>query len=190
MFFQNGITKIGDLGIAKWIHSEEKENFIQGTPIYLAPECILESKYNYKTDIWAVGVCIYQLLTLGVPFRGKNISELENAIINNKPKEISKLYSDELKGIVLSMMDKDSMSRPTVEECINILETNLLDIQIQTNNFEKVINYNTDSHRSSISFVKPNINKHTKTRSSVSNFIINNDRNINSGSKLTIFDLK
>lgn len=46
-----------------------------GTPYYIAPE-VLDGKYNYKCDIWSVGVIAFLLLSGNPPFFGKNETEI------------------------------------------------------------------------------------------------------------------
>lgn len=54
--------KIIDWGCSKKYASEKEQmHDVVGTPFYIAPE-VLSRKYNYKCDIWSLGVILYQLL--------------------------------------------------------------------------------------------------------------------------------
>ena len=48
---------------------------IVGTPYYMAPE-VLEGKYNFKCDLWSMGVLMYVLLCGYLPFQGDNRAEV------------------------------------------------------------------------------------------------------------------
>ena len=65
------IVKIGDFGLAKKLSGTN--NFAVstkiGTPNYMAPEIFCGEKYNEAVDIWALGVCLYEMLTLKRPFK-------------------------------------------------------------------------------------------------------------------------
>ena len=61
--------KIGDLGIAKQLNArEDLTRTMIGTPYYLSPEIVKGFSYNHKTDIWSLGVILYELCTLKRPF--------------------------------------------------------------------------------------------------------------------------
>lgn len=66
-------VKIGDLGVSKVINdSSFFAHTIIGTPYYLSPELCEERPYNEKSDIWAMGCVLYELMTGDHPFQAKN----------------------------------------------------------------------------------------------------------------------
>ena len=63
------MVKLGDFGIAKVLSgTDENAMTVVGTPYYLSPEIIDEKPYNYKSDIWSLGVLLYELCALRPPF--------------------------------------------------------------------------------------------------------------------------
>ena len=54
---------------------------IVGTPYYLSPEIIQNNPYNSKSDIWSLGVLLYEMCALKPPFNGKNIHMLAMQIV-------------------------------------------------------------------------------------------------------------
>ena len=65
---------IMDLGLSEKVgqHNPEEQDFC-GTPSYCSPEIILQNNYRGKeSDIWALGVILYQMLTNSLPFRGSS----------------------------------------------------------------------------------------------------------------------
>jgi NIMA (never in mitosis gene a)-related kinase len=73
----NGIVKLGDFGIARVLSTTiEQAVTIVGTPYYLSPEIIKNEPYNFKSDMWSLGVILYELCALKPPFNGNNIHML------------------------------------------------------------------------------------------------------------------
>ena len=58
-----------------------------GTPFYFSPELINGKPYREPSDVWALGVLLFELLTLQRPFNGDNIASLAIAITNGKHDE-------------------------------------------------------------------------------------------------------
>lgn len=55
-----------------------------GTPFYLAPELWENLEYSEKSDMWSLGVILYELCTFEKPFLGTNMEELKEKIQKNK----------------------------------------------------------------------------------------------------------
>ena len=72
--------KIADFGFAKHFEVLEVDSMMEtlcGTPLYLAPEIIIDKKYTLYSDLWSVGIIMYQLFYHTTPFQTpKNILEL------------------------------------------------------------------------------------------------------------------
>jgi NIMA (never in mitosis gene a)-related kinase len=69
-----GIAKLGDFGIAKVLQSTiDHAKTIVGTPYYLSPEIIESRPYNFKSDIWSLGVLLYEICALKPPFNGASL---------------------------------------------------------------------------------------------------------------------
>lgn len=67
IFIHNGEAKLADFGFAKYTKNRFKDINI-GSPIYMSPEGLIENIYGPKTDIWAFGMLIYELLHGETPF--------------------------------------------------------------------------------------------------------------------------
>lgn len=62
--------KISDFGFSCFFDPEKGLELVLGSPLYMAPEIILNKTYNEKVDIWSIGVISYMLLTGRNPFPG------------------------------------------------------------------------------------------------------------------------
>ncbi len=67
----DGALRIADFGFSKRRSLVERENYNVGTPIYMPKESLTANIYNEKTDVWAMGITLYEMLFGYVPFRGK-----------------------------------------------------------------------------------------------------------------------
>jgi NIMA (never in mitosis gene a)-related kinase len=73
--YSDGTVKIGDLNVSK-IMKEQLSYTQTGTPYYACPEVWRDKPYDFKSDIWSLGVIIYEIATLAVPFKADTIDEL------------------------------------------------------------------------------------------------------------------
>jgi NIMA (never in mitosis gene a)-related kinase len=77
--------RIGDLGVAKSVSSSSDfAHTMVGTPYYLSPEMCEEKPYNEKSDIWALGCVLYEMVNQRPPFEAMNQGALILKIIRGK----------------------------------------------------------------------------------------------------------
>ena len=63
------IVRLGDFGISKALEQTAAlAKSTVGTPYYMSPELCNNTPYSYKSDVWAVGIVLYELATLRQPF--------------------------------------------------------------------------------------------------------------------------
>lgn len=80
--------KVLDFGIARLAHRHDgaaHEGFIAGSPHYMAPEQIREQAVDRRTDVFSLGVVLYELLTDQKPFVGQTLSEITQAVLEVDP---------------------------------------------------------------------------------------------------------
>jgi formylglycine-generating enzyme required for sulfatase activity/predicted Ser/Thr protein kinase len=84
---QRGRVKLVDFGIAKSVEwNKTQAGLVKGTAYYMAPEQILGNPVTFRTDIWAFGVVLYEMLCGGRrPFQGSTLDTLWAAIVNATP---------------------------------------------------------------------------------------------------------
>ncbi|XP_023367315.1 serine/threonine-protein kinase Nek9 isoform X2 [Otolemur garnettii] len=116
------LIKLGDYGLAKKLNSEySMAETLVGTPYYMSPELCQGVKYNFKSDIWAVGCVIFELLTLKRTFDATNPLNLCVKIVQGiRAMEVdSSQYSLELIQMVHACLDQDPEQRPTADELLD-----------------------------------------------------------------------
>jgi serine/threonine-protein kinase len=86
MLTKNGTVKVMDFGIARAVDSTlTKTGSVMGTPAYMSPEQASGYKIDGRSDIFSLGVILYELLTGRRPFSGDTFPSLMFAIIKEDP---------------------------------------------------------------------------------------------------------
>lgn len=112
---RNDSLKLLDFGIAR-LRTTSRAELHQsgGTIAYMSPEQLLGDSADASTDIWAIGVNIYEMLTGQSPFAGRNAQETVKAILDREPPSLIKLRPDvpaDLAEIVDRCLAKESTGR-------------------------------------------------------------------------------
>lgn len=113
-------VKLGDFGFAKMLPKTSLAMSVLGSPIYMAPEVLKREPYNYKADLWSLGVVLYELMTGHTLFQSTNMENLRTTVDDYKddiPFEKSKHeYSTELKDLVRVLLKRCPEERASCEE--------------------------------------------------------------------------
>lgn len=90
-----GVIKLGDFGVSRQMSSKtiQLQSFY-GTPLYLSPELIEDRGYSQSTDLWSLGVVLYELLSLQLPFRGENLQDRLNTIFYHLLKRFQRDFKE------------------------------------------------------------------------------------------------
>lgn len=96
MVLRDNHVKIADFGIAQLESSLSltQSGMIMGSPLYMSPEQIKGASATPQSDIFSLGIVLYQLLTGRRPFSGDNANSVMYQIVNEAPQKISSLNPD------------------------------------------------------------------------------------------------
>lgn len=123
---ERGLVKVLDFGLAKRLplgsdqeivtqdFQQTQQGLVIGTPSYMSPEQALGKELDHRTDIFSMGVVLYELTTGQRPFRGANFAEILNKIVNEQPPAIARLNYNvplELEQITLKCLQKSADRR-------------------------------------------------------------------------------
>lgn len=110
---KDGVLKLLDYGTAKELRDEEISKTVIGTRPYMAPEQIM-GRSEKRSDVWAVGVIMYQLLTGRLPFYDPVEKNLMDKILGEEPERpvmIEPSIGEELDSIIMRCLRKDVRER-------------------------------------------------------------------------------
>ncbi|KAJ8040924.1 Serine/threonine-protein kinase Nek8 [Holothuria leucospilota] len=110
------VVKTGDFGISKILSSKSKAVTVVGTPCYISPELCEGKPYNQKSDIWAVGCILYELLTLKKAFEASTLPALVMKIMRGSVAPVSDRYSVHIRKLLMNMLQQDPDKRPTTNQ--------------------------------------------------------------------------
>ena len=119
MVTNSGQVKIMDFGLAKLAGETSltrltQAGAIMGTVDYMSPEQAKGEAVDYRTDIWSLGVVMYEMLTGELPFKGGGGQAVIHSILYDEPKRLRDLRRDvpaALEQTVLKTMQKDPSNR-------------------------------------------------------------------------------
>ncbi|KAL7703789.1 serine/threonine-protein kinase [Lotmaria passim] len=114
-----GLVKLGDFGFSRQ-YEDSLSNAVGstfcGTPYYLSPELWHRQPYSKKSEMWALGVVLYEVMALKRPFTGKNMDELITNICHGRRSELPSRYSEGLCDVCNRLLSVDPNQRPTIQE--------------------------------------------------------------------------
>lgn len=108
MVTSDGIVKVLDFGLAKLLEDAHitATDFEMGSVAYMSPEAVLSEEFDRRSDLWSLGIILFEMLTGCSPFRGAHASALMYQIVNEDPAAIRQYLPD---------------IPPSLEECVEML---------------------------------------------------------------------
>ncbi|MGW0310466.1 protein kinase domain-containing protein [Streptomyces flavidovirens] len=135
----SGAVKVMDFGIARALHGAQstmtQTGMVMGTPQYLSPEQALGKAVDHRSDLYATGCLLYELLAQRPPFTGETPLSVVYQHVQDipvPPSEISDVAPPELDGLVMRSLAKDPDDRfQSAEEMRGLIQYGLSMLQEQ-----------------------------------------------------------
>jgi eukaryotic-like serine/threonine-protein kinase len=115
------LVKVLDFGLAKSLHQRQedmsltKTSAILGSPMYMSPEQMRSTRdVDTRTDIWSLGVCLYELVTGRAPFEAPTVAELCALVLTADPRpphEVNPNVPVELSKVIVRCLQKTAEAR-------------------------------------------------------------------------------
>ncbi|CAN5461873.1 hypothetical protein BH10ACI2_BH10ACI2_13370 [soil metagenome] len=155
MLRDDGIVKVLDFGLAKLtaattgsVESEDatraqvntRPGVVMGTVLYMSPEQARGKETDARSDVWSLGVVIYEMLTKQTPFAGETANDSIAAILTKEPAPLDDVTPSELRRIV-----RKSLQKPTDERYQTVKDL-LLDVK----NLKRELEFSEELERSQV----------------------------------------
>ena len=122
---EKNIIKIIDFGLSRVLGKNEYTMNPYGSLCFKAPEIVLERPYNYKVDIWSLGITLYFLLYGHTPFNKVNSNILKDQICNETIKFENDFKFELMANIINECLTKNFDLRPTCDDIIKKYFSNI-----------------------------------------------------------------
>ncbi|MFE4368515.1 protein kinase [Streptomyces sp. NPDC056835] len=134
-----GAVKVMDFGIARALHGAQstmtQTGMVMGTPQYLSPEQALGKAVDHRSDLYATGCLLYELLALRPPFTGETPLSVVYQHVQDipvPPSEVSDVAPPELDGLVMRALAKEPDDRfQSAEEMRGLIQYGMQMLQQQ-----------------------------------------------------------
>ncbi|CAD8183862.1 unnamed protein product [Paramecium pentaurelia] len=123
IMMHKSIPKLADFGFSVNINFLELQKSSFGTPLYMAPESLLNDIYSFQSDVWSVGITMYELIYGNVPFYHGKESELKKIIQNYVNNPILIMPQSIFVSLLKGMLDPNPNTRFTVEQLLSMIST-------------------------------------------------------------------
>lgn len=115
MLDDRGLVRLTDFGLATVVSELAEPHAIEGTPAYMAPEQLAGEKVTLRSDIYALGLVMYEIFTGKRAFQGESLGDLRqqrHSSTPSPPSDVVPNISPAVERVILRCLDPDPRNRP------------------------------------------------------------------------------
>lgn len=150
IFMTRGHAKIADFGFCEFVGEKKPQvAYNVGSPAYMSPESYRENQYSSKSDIWAIGIILYEMLVGETPYRNLTYTEMVNNLTSGR---IEGLHNEEIRLMLVDCFKKNAGERTDVKK---FLERVLQELQMLRQPGQRKSRVNSNQNNQIYSSVGP-----------------------------------